>query len=221
MLLRRRLRPADYLLLAVITIALVGAVLAVGERRASANLELRLSRATLRLQAEACKQRQVLVSAIQNYKATLGSYPPDHVVLRSPLIVDPVTNQLMYELFGTLYSPTNDSFLPHQYPRIKGAVARRFFNVDTFKNSAEKPELVRQFLDKTNVPAEFLIQGRPDVVGLLGMWPNWEGMDSDLYQFFEAVSWRYNSSCPAHNPGAFDLWIEIKTSRTNIVIGNW
>jgi hypothetical protein len=221
MLLRRRLCPADYFLVVVIAIALVGTVLAVGERRARANLELRLSRATLRLQAEACKQRQVLVSAIQTYKATLGSYPPDHVVHRSPLIVDPVTNQLMYELFGTLYNSTNDSFLPHQFPRIKGTVARRFFNVDTFKNSAEKPELVKQFLDKTNVVAEFLVQGRPDVVALLGMWPNWEGMDSDLYQFFDAVSWRYNCSCPAHNPGSFDLWIQIKTSRTNIVIGNW
>jgi hypothetical protein len=205
--------------LVVIGVAVAGMRLKrIWERR---NLEAGLQRTILHVQTDLRTRREFLVSAIQNYKGSLGYYPPDHVISQAPLTVDPVTNQLLYELMGTVYDPTNGSFSPGEFPPINTRLAKRFFNVDGFKNSADRPESVRRFLNITNAGTIVGINERPDDVGLLGYWPNWDGIDPDLYRFISLASWRYNSSSPKHNPGAFDLWIEIKTPRTNIMVGNW
>jgi hypothetical protein len=34
-------------------------------------------------------------------------------------------------------------------------------------------------------------------------------------------TWCYNSTKPQHNPGGFDLWMEVEAPGTNLVIGNW
>jgi len=219
--LRRRLSIAEGFVAVVVILALLGAGFAIEQWRGRTRREFPSPLATERLEVEVRGQLEVLLAAIENYKEALGAYPPDHVVSRSPLVVDPVTNQLMYELFGTLYNPKDASFLPRQFPVIAGPLVKRMFNVDRFKNSAELPESVRQFLDKSKVASQVLINKRPDVVGLLGYWPNWEGVDADAFQFSDLPSWRYNSSRPTHNPGKFDLWIELKTARANVTIGNW
>src|SRR5262249_36797036 len=138
-----------------------------------------------------------------------------------PLTVDPVTNQLMYELFGNVYDSTNGDFLPTQFPAIRGPIVKRFFNVDDFKNSVQSPQAPMRFLEKTNVTAQFAINDKPDLVGVLGYMPNRADMETELYQLIGMPSWRYNSSAPIHNPGSFDLWIELKTSYTNVTICNW
>ena len=46
-------------------------------------------------------QRDLIVDAIEAYHTHFGFYPPDHVVSRNPLRVDPITNTLVYELGGT------------------------------------------------------------------------------------------------------------------------
>jgi hypothetical protein len=217
--LRRRSAVTLFVLLIVL---LAMALTSVNEKRkARADLEARLSKAIERLPIELCKQREVIGSAIEHYKSELGFYPPDRILSSAPLIIDPVTNQLMYELYGTIYDPTNGTYNPGQFPLIKRSVAKRFFNVERFRNSVENGEKVRRFLDKTNLAATILINDRPDVVGLLGYWPSWEGMDADIYQFIDMASWQYNSSRPVHNPGKFDLWIVVETPRTNIIVGNW
>ena len=186
-----------------------------------ARLETRLGAATARLQEEATKQRDVLVAAIEAYRQTLGCYPPDHVTCISPLTVDPITNQLFYELLGTFHSAADDTFDPPHYPEIRRSLFTRFFGTNCIKNSVERPEQLHHFLDITNMVAVYVIKTHPEPVGLIGIWPAWEGMAAALYQHIEPASWRYNSSAPTHNPGKFDLWIELKTTRTNILVKNW
>src|ERR1041384_3234674 len=48
-------------------------------------------------------QRERFVQGIELYKRKFGTYPPDHVISRQPLVVDAITNQLLYELLGTLH----------------------------------------------------------------------------------------------------------------------
>jgi hypothetical protein len=217
----RRWRAVHTVLVIGVVVALLATGLVVGGRRVRASRETELRLAATRLQQEVGKERDSLVSAIERYKATLGCYPPDHVVSRNPLRVDPVTNQLMYELFGNVYNPTNGDFLPTQFPAIRGPIVKEFFNVDGFKNSVQSPQAPMRFLERSNVSAQYGINEKPDLVGVLGYMPNRAGMDSELYQPIGMPSWLYNSSAPIHNPGKFDLWIEIKTSYTNFTICNW
>src|SRR5579862_6884438 len=55
-------------------------------------LETRVNAAIPIICDEARKQRDAIVIALEGYKAQFGVYPPDHVVSRNPLIIDPVTN---------------------------------------------------------------------------------------------------------------------------------
>jgi hypothetical protein len=135
-------------------------------------------------------------------------------------VVDPVNNQLLYELFGTVYDATNETFTPPHFPPIHRSMIRRCFGADEIRNHVNFGGEINHFLDVTNV-AVVRLPNSDSPVGLLGTWPNWEGMDSQLYADIEIASWRYNSSNPKYNPKRFDLWLEIKTSQTNIIVKNW
>jgi hypothetical protein len=126
-----------------------------------------------------------------------------------------------HELFGTLHDPAKEIFTPAHFPPIRRALIQRLFNAESFRNSAVRAELVNHFLDVSNLTATAAINEKPEEVGLPSFSPNWEGLESDLYAQIAAGTWCYNSSSPTYNPGTYDLWIEVKTPVTNIVIGNW
>lgn len=186
-----------------------------------ARAEARLRASVPKVYEDICHQRQVLVVAIDAYRQALGCYPPDHVLSQNPLAVDAVTNQLLYELFGAVYSSTNDLFYTRNFPSIRKVDLKTFFNVDGLKNSAKTLEKVRCFLTISELSSTAEISEHPHTVALLSYWPTWEGVDTSIYEQIEAGTWRYNSSAPSHNPGKYDLWIEIKTPMTNIIVGNW
>jgi hypothetical protein len=165
-------------------------------------------------------ERQTLLGAIEAYKRKLGFYPPDHVISRQPLVVDSVTNQLLYELLGTWHDPATDTFAPARFPSVQRAFIESFFGREDFRNTAAKANEVQHFLDVADIEATVAVHNKPDVA-VLGYFPGWEGIEPDIYAQVELSSWRYNSSAPVHNPGAYDLWIEIRTAETNILIGNW
>src|SRR5260370_41465299 len=73
-------------------------------------LEARVSSATPKVCASIRQQRRALLGAIEAYKAHFGIYPPDHIMSRQPLVVDPVNNPLLYELAGVTFNPTNQMF---------------------------------------------------------------------------------------------------------------
>ena len=208
------------LLAAVIIIALVAGVVIGREYLARTRPRTHFHTAIPKICAELSQQRQLLQKAIEAYKAKLGFYPPDNVISRQPLVVDAVTNPLLYELLGTWHEPGADTFTPARFPGMHRSLIKSFFNTDGFKNSAAKPDEVQHFLDAADIEATVAVSSKPDV-GLLGYYPNWEGIEPDIYSLIGLSPWRYNSSAPVHNAGSFDLWIEIETSQTNILIGNW
>ena len=85
---KRDLSAAGVLVALLILAAGVGLVCAVYNLRVRAKKAAHLRSAVPRLCQELSQQRQVLVSAIEAYKTSLGFYPPDHLLSRTPLIVD-------------------------------------------------------------------------------------------------------------------------------------
>lgn len=188
--------------------------------RARLVFEAHMRSELIRVAEHASEQRQRLVTAISAYKESFGCYPPDHLINKDPVVVDPVTNQLYYELWGTVFDSTNHNFTPlRSSTRLPAALVRSFFNIERFKNSAETADGVKHFLSGTEPLME--LHAKPEMIGLLTFFPNWEGANWDAIAEMQFGSWKYDSSKPTHNPGRFDLWIEIQAPGTNIVIGNW
>jgi hypothetical protein len=164
-------------------------------------------------------ERAKIVSAIEAYKAHFGFYPPDHVLTRQPLVVDPVTNTLFYELAGTIYSSTNQMY---QVPGTEAAEAkyvRGFFQVNGFKNCGDGEGKITNFLKEASSPARQL-HDDPDVFAV-GFQLPYDGIPMEVYFDFQTSPWRYVSSSPTNNPGKFDLWIELRARSHKAVIGNW
>jgi hypothetical protein len=165
------------------------------------------------------EQRRGLLSAIEAYKAHFGVYPPDHVVSRQPLVVDAVKNPLLYELAGVIYNPTNQVFELGALEPAQANYVKEFFQCDAFKNSGQRPDQLKRFLNSNPLPARQL-HDDPDVFAV-GFTVPYEGLSPEVHWGFDISPWRYVSSSPTNNPGKFDLWIEVKTKRQMVTIGNW
>jgi hypothetical protein len=167
-----------------------------------------------------CDQRDNLMAAISKYKEAYGFYPPDHLLAQSTTAVEAITNQLFYELIGCARDRTQAVYLPaSSSDRLPLRLVREFFGRD-ITNSVDTPGEPKGFLLSTKAPPQVQIHDRPESIVLMSYCPNWNGFDGDLTGF-QIGTWEYNSSSPRHNTGAYDLWLEIKTAETNIVIGNW
>jgi len=184
-------------------------------------------------------EMEQLETAIDRYKAAYGFYPPDNPC-------NPLVNQLYFELLGTTVI-TNSGVLTYQslddptiqipqtqtdFKNIFGVDASGNSCVSGFMNctkpgSGEDAPAARNFLPglkpnqlvvytnnfpKNTVPIKLIITAvdGPDVTyqplgaGVVGINP-----------------WRYNSSNPTNNPGAYDLWVQLSIrGRTNLIC-NW
>jgi prepilin-type N-terminal cleavage/methylation domain-containing protein len=172
-----------------------------------------------------------LETAIDNYKAAYGFYPPDNRKNQLPPVPSRfLVNQLYYELTGTTnldvgnpqYRSLNDPSIPELY----GADVNTAFGVGGFMNCSkgggEDAGGARNFLPRlsskqvwrnytnNNVPVTLLITsvGGPDVtykpLGEQNLNP-----------------WRYNSSSPTNNPGSYDLWVQLVIRGKANLICNW
>jgi len=182
-------------------------------------LEARVRNETPRLLSFLRAQRQTLVAAINDYKAALGSFPPDHVLGRDPLMVDAVTNQLLYELTGTVYNPAKQTFTAERFEPVAREMIRKLFGVDDFNNAVAVGTKPKQFLASSESIGSWEAHDDPDVNVLR---PNfyWEGLDEVMVRL-EVSPWRYNASHPSHNPNGFDLWVEVRAGDQHLVVGNW
>jgi hypothetical protein len=174
-------------------------------------------------------RRDELVSAIEAYKKHFGVYPPDHVLSRQPLVVDPVTNQLLYELVGATYNPTNKTFDTGIVEPVEVSLYKEVFNTDEIKNSSTNSNEVRHFIPANATPYAFEAHDDPDVfvmsqpVFSAPLIPLMTDMDScnHIALHLKVGSWHYLSTSPTHNPGAFDLWIDTEAYGQQLTIGNW
>lgn len=215
----RRLTARETIIIVVIVVILAGLGYWAYQFTASKLLEARVNAAMPTVCAKIRDERAKLTSAIDAYKGRFGVYPPDHVLSRQPLVVDPVTNTLFYELVGVIYNPTNKMFQAGGLEPAEEKYVKDFFQIDGFKNCAQAADKITKFLNLEPLPAKQL-HDDPDVFAL-GFQVLYEGMPPEVVWEFQTSPWRYVSSAPTNNPGKFDLWIELQARKQAAVIGNW
>jgi prepilin-type N-terminal cleavage/methylation domain-containing protein len=168
-----------------------------------------------RVQAELAR----LETAIENYKQSLGFYPPDNALPR------PANSQmdlsapwhaaapLFYELSGTVINGPN-------YQTVEGNetvstnLIQQYFGRAGFANASADKTQVKNFLPTlkdtgykeafVGVDVELLV-APVDGPGLLPI-PGGNAWRSEPSR---PNPWRYVATKPVHRPGEFDLWVDI------------
>lgn len=182
-------------------------------------LEVKVEAAIPKVLEDIRTQRAKLVSALEAYKVKFGTYPPDHVVSRSPLVVDAVTNMLLYELAGVMLDSTNNTVTVGRLERADAGFVKGFFNCDGFTNCAASEDKLERFLPVADLTV-LQLHDDPDIYSL-GFPLYSEEIDPNALYQMQVSSWRYVSTSPTNNPKTYDLWIELKTANRTIIIGNW
>jgi hypothetical protein len=163
------------------------------------------------------------LTAIENYKASLGSYPPDNPGKPSP-------NQLFYELSGTIFE--NGKFsIPSRQESVSSANVKAIFGRDGFANSSRNEKELK--LTEDFKPSQFRELDIPSAdIEVLVVPVN--GPTNSTYhgQNFALRTrakdgtfinpWLYDSSSTnRNNANGFDLWAEIIIGRNIVRISNW
>ena len=181
-----------------------------------------------KMKARAKGEMTQLETAIQSYKAKLGTFPPDNPA--TPLI-----NQLYYELSGTIVTNTGGS--ARFYRTLDGnsqlsADAATFLGyfgakvtgfVNTTRGAGDEGVFAVNFLRGALKPnqAATLPSGAKVIVTSLG-WPEGHPYHPVPGAAFKTVNpWRYNSSNPTNNPGSYDLWVDVIIDGKTNRFGNW
>ena len=217
--LNRRLTLRQAVTVVIVIAALGGAGYAGYTFVAARVLQRRVDASFPLVSAAIREQRSAIIRAIEAYRDHFGFYPPDNVVSRQPLVVNAVTNPLLYELAGVNYNPQMQVF---EVGRLKPAGARfvkGYLHTTGFVNCVSMPDQAKHFFALDNLPIR-LFHEDPDVF-MIGFQVSLVNIPLDATWKIQASSWRYVTSAPEHNPGKFDLWIELTTRTKRQVIGNW
>jgi prepilin-type N-terminal cleavage/methylation domain-containing protein len=170
----------------------------------------------------------LLVTAIENYKADFGHYPPDHLLQqRNPNnpnepLVNSVTNQLFYELTGVIVDNRNRQFYTTERTNpIPSATVKNFFNADGFVNASADPRKAPRAYFQPRASQYAQISTAPDVEVLVVpvKWPlNWANQPTGQ----KGVNpWHYVSTRPTNNVNSFDLWAEWVEGKRIKMLSNW
>jgi prepilin-type N-terminal cleavage/methylation domain-containing protein len=161
-----------------------------------------------------------LIAAIENYKDKMGFYPPDSK--------KPSTNQLFYELSGTVF---NDGkfIVPGRLEGLQGNTIQTAFDVEGFSNSArtkgdlksEEEFKLSQVKTHKDLGVELL------VVPVRGL-PTFQTERGPMKLSFTATDgsvanpWLYDSSSTnRNNLNSYDLWAEVVIGKNVIRFSNW
>ncbi|TAL01955.1 MAG: prepilin-type N-terminal cleavage/methylation domain-containing protein [Verrucomicrobia bacterium] len=179
----------------------------------------RLSRARTEL--------QLVVTAIEAYKAKLGHYPPDNPGVSSDGRKAEL-NQLYFELTGTKYTVTNTYNTLDGVAYANAATLNTWFGVGGIINctrgNADDSPPAQNFLRAGVKPGQFAELAPGVRILTCGVeWPDasrapWALLTTSVPT---ANPWRYNSTNPTNNPGQFDLWVDIAIGKDTFRIGNW
>ena len=173
-----------------------------------------------------------LETAIDRYHAAYGFYPPDNAATTANNLASSLTNQLYFELLGT--TVTNTSGTP-SYQSLDDPTIRlipsdvmAIFGVNGFMNctkpgSGEDAPAARNFLPglKPGQISPSYTNNEPDPFKMLIT--SVGGPDTTYKPLgqLDMNPWRYNSSHPVNNPGAYDLWVQLSISGKTNLICNW
>ena len=165
-------------------------------------------------------QRDSIEAAIEKYHAHFGFYPPDHVLSRNPLWVEPVTNSLLYELGGTSYDPVRKTFANPRVDHVTPAALQETYQIVAFTNAVTPTDSLREFLTLDGFGFTGL-HDDPDLVALqLPIYVDAVSADA-ASEFAGSTSWCYVATGATNNPGKYDLWMVLRTDERAVVIGNW
>ena len=161
------------------------------------------------------RQTAQLAHAIDQYNQQYGFYPP------APL---PATqsrgrlNPLFYELVGTRHDPKRQKFFdPTQKEPIGVAEMEKTFGMSCFSNTLPFPTWPKDFLSDKELSKKAL-----EETDLWGVGFNETGLIPDeVLADFHLSPWRYLTSPAEHNPGRFDLWIQLEVQGKQYQAGNW
>jgi prepilin-type N-terminal cleavage/methylation domain-containing protein len=170
-----------------------------------------------------------LETAIDSYKAAYGFYPPDNPASST----SPLVSQLYFELLGTrltnngtLYItldgsvPITTNDVPLAFPGVGG-----FINC-TKPGAGEDAPAAKNFLPNLK-PNQFTTTYTNNGVQVGLLLASVGGPDANYNPLGQLPPppylnpWRYNSSSPTNNPGAYDLWVELKIGGKTNLICNW
>ena len=175
--------------------------------------------------------------AIEGYKSSVGSFPPDAKFANGQ--VNSVTNQLFYELSGTVYR--NRQFVSNQSGEgINRQVCRSLFGVDGIQNTATDSSKSKSFVElKTSEYASFSGYAGSGVNMLIGpvRWPqrDLEGVDSrgramndyrpiksndPALRLLNPIQYR-SSGRDRFNLTSFDLWVDVPINGKIYRVNNW
>jgi prepilin-type N-terminal cleavage/methylation domain-containing protein len=159
-------------------------------------------------------------SAIQDYKNTLGFYPPDNPN-------DAAINPLYFELLGSTNGGGNYVTLDAG-GKISLTDLNSKFNRQGLANTSTKAHSN----DETGAPMSFLNHLRPNQVGAIDSrgstvrilvcsveWP--AGASPGPIAGTTLNPWRYVSSHPTNNPGSYDLWVDLMIGSKTYRVSNW
>ena len=157
-----------------------------------------------------------LTGEIENYKASLGFYPPDHVdpVLKVGV---PAPNQLYYELSGMIFDGAN-YYVRGRQDGISPAVANSVFGASGFANAARSDKDLKFTADFKANQFHRIDSPPIDVLAVPVKGP--------ANRMFRAGTilvnpWMYVSTSPTNNPERYDLWAEVLIGGKVVRFSNW
>jgi hypothetical protein len=161
-------------------------------------------------------QREALVGAIETYKSHFGYYPPMFTG-RGP--ERGVLNPLCYELLGVRFDQRrHEFFIPTTKDALSVDEVQKYFNMRFFSNCLVFPDFPTNFLSNRPLSFSPLVKDA-DVFGVgLGYT---EFTPESFWEDFEYSPWRYATNPAEHNPGKYDVWVEVKVAGKQFTIGNW
>jgi hypothetical protein len=161
-------------------------------------------------------QREEVTHIIEAYKGRFGFYPP---MSTAPGPKRGVINPLCYELLGLRFDKKrSEFFIPASKDPLTVGEAQKYFNVQTFSNCLEFPEMPTNFMADRPVSVQPLAADS-DLFGVGVSYTQF--VPESFWYDYEFSAWRYTTNPAEHNPGKFDLWVEMNVAGKHFVVGNW
>ena len=168
-----------------------------------------------------------LETALENYKAKYGAYPPSNKNPGSTTYDPAILNQLYYELSGVTRNAAGDFTTLDGATTITADYYKKAYGVGGVENctqgGGEDGISAKNFLPglKQNQFVTGISNGIvPNTVELVTS----VGGPDDAYQplgVSHLNPFRYNSTNPTNNPGSYDLWIDLRIGGKTNRISNW
>ncbi|XOV71952.1 MAG: type II secretion system protein [Verrucomicrobiota bacterium] len=179
-------------------------------------------------------------TAIDSYQADLGSFPPDAQFRNG--VVNAATNQLYYELTGSVYNNQGSYRSLSGSELIRRETINGFFGVDGFQNVARQETEVKGYLDvkgsqagtiSLNPEVRVLTAPIPwPIKPLQGNYQNVLGQNIPMENLRPIKSadpsisrvnpWQYRSSgLNRFNQQSYDLWADIVIGTKVYRVNNW